>query len=92
MTQDDITGRPARVCDCTDLKVGDVVHDEFGNQWVFIGYTVRTTGRCAEFVRSVEGMATGMSSAWQYHVDFIHTALRKFPDLASHVTGKMTID
>jgi N-dimethylarginine dimethylaminohydrolase len=90
MTTSNVTDPPVRVCDCTDLKFGDVVTDVAGDKWVFVGYTTRTTGRCAHFAKSVEGMETFRSQLWQYEVDFAPAMLAKFPDAVKYVTGKIT--
>jgi hypothetical protein len=67
-----------------DFPLGAVVHDTLDNPWVFIGWTLRTTGKTANFVMCVKERWAG--PAWEYHVDFTETLLRKFPDAEKYRT------
>lgn len=78
----ELTSDEHRASDALKIKIGTVVHDAQGEEWMFVGWSLNTIGQAAHFIKSMQGRQfLGDSSLWHYTASFLHTLLRKFPDL-----------
>ena len=65
------------------IPLGTVVHDERGNEWVFVGYRTNTQSTLLYFANA--RTRSVYSSAFEfYHTVHRETMLKKFPDILQH--------
>ncbi|RPH74000.1 hypothetical protein EHM76_04330 [bacterium] len=67
-----------------EIRLGRVLVDKEGDDWVFVGWHRNTAGLTAVFVRKMNDKKvhrTGRINVWTYNASSLYALVNKFPEL-----------